>query len=317
MEFYAGKSVSLVVGAGSGGGYDAWGRFLAQHLARHIPGEPTIIVQNFTGAGGLRAALHIPNVAPKDGTVIGLIQPTALVAPLLGTKEALFDLRRFSWIFNPPGREYSLCSSWFSSVRAAQDLFTKGHRRRHRCRHLDNGGLSERDHAVLGTHIKIISGCYQRRHERLCAMERGEVGDSHGAALSTYKVVRPLWLRDKKLNFLLQTSLDKDPELPDVPWIMDFAKSDDQRHILELILAPRLIVRPVFSPRRKFRRRRIVCRRCARRSTPPWWIPELLKDAAAQKLDIIPMTGASRQRRPSRPGSTRRRSRCVPPPPTR
>src|SRR5579864_6782452 len=123
--FYAGRTVTLIVGAGSGGGYDSWGRLLARHLGRHIAGEPTIIVQNFTGAGGLRAALHIYDVAPRDGSVIALIQTTALVAPLLGTKEAMFDSRRFSWI-GDMSREYSLCASWYrSKVKTAQDLFDK------------------------------------------------------------------------------------------------------------------------------------------------------------------------------------------------
>jgi len=287
-SFYAGRSITLVVGAGAGGGYDSWARFLARHLGRHIPGQPTVVVQNFTGAGGLRAALHIYNVAPKDGSVIGLVQATALVAPLLGTKEAQFDSERFSWIGNM-SKEYSLCSSWYESkIKTVRDLFDK--------EFIVGGtgaGTSMETYPnvlnnVLGTRIKIVSG-YNGGSDVYLAMERGEVDGRCGAALSTYKVVRPQWLAQHKLNFLLQTSLDRDPELPGVPWIMDYAKSDEQRHILQLILAPRLIVRPVFAPP-GIPEDRLAALRAAFDAAMA--DPEARKDAAITKLELIPMSAA-------------------------
>lgn len=246
-DFYHNKTVKLIVSAGAGGGYDLYGRTLAAYLGQHIPGSPSVIVENMTGAGGLSAAAYLYDVAPKDGSVIALIQSTAVLSPYLGTTPAKFNTEAFTWIGNM-SREYSLCVSWHASpIHVAEDLFDKefvvgssgaGSSMEAYPNALDN---------VLGTHIKVIPG-YTGGSAVLLAMERGEVQGRCGASLATYQAVRPDWLKNHLINLLLQTSLQKDPQLPDTPWIMDYAKTNEQKAILELVLGPRLIQRPVLAP---------------------------------------------------------------------
>lgn len=244
--FYSGRTVGLLVSAGAGGGYDAYARLMARHITKYIPGAPTVAVQNFTGAGGLRAAIHMYNVAPRDGSTIALIQSTALLAPVMG-EEKRFDPAKFSWIGNL-AEEFSVCASWHQSkVRTAKDLLTQ--------EFIVGGsgaGTSMESYPkvlnnIFGTKIKIISG-YKGGSDVLIAMERGEVDGRCGASLSTYRTVRPEWLTSGKINVLLQTSLKKDPDAGDAPWIMDLPMTAQQRATLELILAPRVMHRTFLAP---------------------------------------------------------------------
>jgi tripartite-type tricarboxylate transporter receptor subunit TctC len=281
-QFYRGKTVTLIVSAGVGGGYDTYARALAAHLGGHIPGAPTVVVQNMTGAGGLRAALFLYSTAAKDGSVVGLVQSTSVLSPLLGTTGADFDPLRFSWI-GSISREYSLCVSWHESkVRTVQDLLQKefvvGSSGAGTAMELYPHVLNR----LLGTHIKVISG-YDGGAPVLLAMERGEVDGRCGASLATYQAVRPDWIRDRKINFLLQTSLEKDPQLPNIPWVVDYVSRPQERAILDLVLAPRLIQRPVLGPP-DIPRDRLLALQGALDATLE--DPAFLKQAKAQKLDI-------------------------------
>jgi tripartite-type tricarboxylate transporter receptor subunit TctC len=286
--FYRDKTVNLIVSAGAGGGYDTFARTLAAHLGRHIPGSPAIVVQNMTGAGGLRAALYLDNVAPNDGSVIAMVQSTALISALLGSGGVKLDPARFTWIGNM-SREFSLCVSWHTSrIRTAQDLFEKEF-----VVGSSGAGTSMETYpniinSLFGSHIKIISG-YKGGASVLIAMERGEVDGRCGASLATYKAVRPNWVRDHKINYLLQTSLQKDPDLPDAPWLMDYVKTDEQRAILELVLAPRLIQRPVLAPP-NIPQDRVKALRDAFEATLA--DPEFRKEAKTRRLDISPSSAA-------------------------
>ncbi len=244
--FYTGRTINLLVSAGAGGGYDTYARLMSRHISKFIPGSPSIAVQNFTGAGGLRAAIHMYNVAPRDGSTIALIQSTALLAPIMGG-EKRFDPVKFSWIGNL-AEEYSVCASWHQSkVKTAKDLMTQ--------EFIVGGsgaGTSMESYPkvlnnIFGSKIKIISG-YKGGSDVLIAMERGEVDGRCGASLSTYRTVRPDWLPEKKINVLLQTSLKKDPLAGDAPWIMDLPMTEQQRATLELILAPRVMHRTFLAP---------------------------------------------------------------------
>ena len=245
-NFYSGRTINLLVSAGSGGGYDTYGRLMARHIVKYIPGSPSVAVQNFTGAGGLRAAIHMYNVAPRDGSTIALIQSTALLAPVMG-EEKRFDPAKFSWIGNL-AEEYSVCASWHtSSVKTAKDLLSR--------EFIVGGsgaGTSMESYPkvlnnIFGTKIKIISG-YKGGSDVLIAMERGEVDGRCGASLSTYRTVRPEWLETGKINILLQTSLKKDPAAGTAPWIMDLPMTAQQRATLELIMAPRMMHRTFLAP---------------------------------------------------------------------
>ena len=281
-DFYHGKTLTLIVSAGLGGGYDDYARVLAAHLGRHVPGAPSVVVQNMIGAGGLRAALYLYNIAPRDGSVIALVQSTSVLSPLLGTTEASFDPLRFSWLGNI-GREYSLCASWYASrIKTVQDLFDKefvvGSSGAGTAMELYPHVLNK----LLGTHIKVISG-YSGGTPVLLAIERGEVDGRCGASLATYEAVRPDWIRDHKINFLLQTSLEKDPELPDTPWVLDYVKTDRQKAVLELTMAPRLIQRPVLGPPDLPRDRFLALQKALEETLHD---PAFIQEANTRKLDI-------------------------------
>lgn len=280
-QFYVGRTINLLVSAGSGGGYDAYGRLMAHHIVKYIPGSPSVAVQNFTGAGGLRAAIHMSSVAPKDGSTIALIQSTALLAPVMGD-EKRFDPTRFSWIGNL-AEEFSVCASWHqSSVRTATDLLAK--------EFIVGGsgaGTSMESYPkvlnnIFGSKIKIISG-YKGGADVLIAMERGEVDGRCGASLSTYKTVRPEWLTSGKINVLLQTSLKKDPAAGATPWIMDLPMTETQRSTLELILAPRVMHRTFLAPPETQPDRLVTLRKAFASAVQD---PEFMNEAKATALDI-------------------------------
>ncbi len=280
-QFYVGRTINLLVSAGSGGGYDAYGRLMARHIVKYIPGSPSVAVQNFTGAGGLRAAIHMSSVAPKDGSTIALIQSTALLAPVMGD-EKRFDPTRFSWIGNL-AEEFSVCASWHqSSIRTATDLLAK--------EFIVGGsgaGTSMESYPkllnnIFGSKIKIISG-YKGGADVLIAMERGEVDGRCGASLSTYKTVRPEWLTSGKINVLLQTSLKKDPAAGDTPWIMDLPMTENQRSTLELVLAPRVMHRTFLAPPETQPDRLATLRKAFASAVGD---PEFMNEAKATALDI-------------------------------
>lgn len=281
-EFYRGKTLTLVVSAGVGGGYDNYARAFASHFGRNVPGSPTVVVQNMTGAGGLRAVLFLYNVAPKDGSTIALVQSTSVLSPLIGTTDAAFDPLRFSWLGNI-SREYSLCASWHTSkIQTVQDLLEKefvvGSSGAGTAMELYPHVLNK----LLGTHIRIISG-YNGGTPVLIAMERGEVDGRCGASLATYQAVRPDWIRDHKINMLLQTSLEKDPELPDVPWVVDYVKGEQQKALLELTMAPWLIQRPIVGPPDMPKDRFLALQNALDATLDD---PKFLDEARARKLDI-------------------------------
>jgi tripartite-type tricarboxylate transporter receptor subunit TctC len=280
-NFYNGRTIGLLVSAGSGGGYDTYGRLMARHIVKYIPGSPTVAVQNFTGAGGLRAAIHMYNVAPRDGSTIALIQSTALLAPIMGD-EKRFDPAKFSWIGNL-AEEFSVCASWHtSSVKTAKDLLTK--------EFIVGGsgaGTSMESYPkvlnnIFGTKIKIISG-YKGGADVLIAMERGEVDGRCGASLSTYKTIRPEWLETNKINVVLQTSLKKDPAAGNAPWIMDLPMTDQQRATLELIMAPRLMHRTFLAPPDTMPAQLATLRSAFAKAVED---PDFVAEAKHQSLDI-------------------------------
>ena len=225
--FYAGKQITLIAGSGVGGGYDLLARLAARHLGRLIPGHPTIVVQNMPAAGSLVATNQIYNSAPKDGTVIALIQRGMLLAKLSNPSGVRFELEKLNWLGNL-NSETGLVLTWHTAPhRRAQDLFEQ---------ELIVGGQTGVDpeitprlyNALIGTKFKIVTG-YNGTTEIALAMERGEVQGIGDWSWSSFKVQRPDWLPQKKVHLLLQGALTRDPELPDLPNALDFVKGDTER----------------------------------------------------------------------------------------
>jgi len=246
-EFYRGKNVELLIGYSGGGGYDVYARLLARHMGRHIPGNPTIVPRNMPGAGSLVLANWLYNVAPKDGTVIGATGRGTPFDPMLGIDAARFDPTKYLWL-GSMNNEVSVCVSWHTSGITKFDELLQ--------RELVVGGTgpsADTDqfpritNSVLGTKFRIISG-YPGGNDISLAMERGEVGGRCGWSWSSVISTRMNWFKEKKVHVLMQLALEKHDDLPDVPLVVDLAKTDEQRQILRLIFARQALGRPFMGP---------------------------------------------------------------------
>jgi len=246
-DFYAGKAITFIVGSGVGGGYDLQARLAARHLGKHIPGHPSIVVQNMPAGGGIAAANHIFSTAPKDGTAIALIQRGMLLSRLTNPGGTRFEIDKFHWLVSL-NSETALVLAWNASAphRTTRDLFEK---------ELIVGGIVGVDpettpklyNALIGTKFKIVNG-YNSTAQIALAMERGEVHGIADWSWSSIKSVRPTWLPEKKVTALLQGALKREPELGDLPSALDFVRNEADRKVLELHFTQKLAARPVIAP---------------------------------------------------------------------
>ena len=246
-DFYAGKQINLIVGAGVGGGYDLQARLTARHLGKHIPGHPSIIVQNMPAAGGIQATNHIYSGAPKDGTMIALVQRGMLLAKLTYPQSVRFEIDKLNWI-GSLNSEVAVAIAWHTSpVKKAEDLFVQ---------ELVVGAAGATDQSnifptalnrVLGTKFKVVAG-YRGSADNALALERGEVAGIGGMNFSSIQATRPDWLKDAKVNVLLQLSLQRHPELPNVPTALDIGRTDTEKTVLKLVFAQSQMGRAVFAP---------------------------------------------------------------------
>src|SRR5258708_17760937 len=246
-DFYKGKNVELYIGCSVGGGYDLWARVLARHIGHHIPGNPTVVVKNMEGAGSLRLANWLYRVAPKDGSVFGIIGRGTGFDPLLGQQAAQFDGTKFTWI-GSGNHEVSVCVAYGdrAGITKFADLQTKEMTVGGTGASADTDQFPKVVNGVLGTKMKVVSG-YPGGNDVVLAMERGELQGRCGWSWSSVKATHGSWITEKKLNILVQLSLQKHPDLPDVPLIVDLANSDEDRQILKLLFA-RQVMRPPSSP---------------------------------------------------------------------
>jgi tripartite-type tricarboxylate transporter receptor subunit TctC len=246
-DFYAGKQVELLIAGSVGGAYDVYARALSRWMPKHIPGNPTFVPKQMIGAGGLTAANHLYNAAPKDGTSIALVNNPVPFMPLLGEKKAMFDPAKINWIGSAAG-EVALLIVWHTSPlqtleQAQQKEMTVA---------TAGAGSGSEFYArllngFLGTKLKLISG-YQGSSDGLLAMERGEVDGWSDIMWSTLNATKQQWVKDNSIRILVQIALKKHPQLPDVPLAADYAKTPEDKAALELALAPLVIARPFMAP---------------------------------------------------------------------
>jgi tripartite-type tricarboxylate transporter receptor subunit TctC len=288
-EFYKGRNVELYIGYSVGGAYDLYARVLARHLGKHIPGSPTIVPKNMEGAGSLRLANWLYNVGAKDGTVLATIGRGTAFDPLLGSKGAQFRADKFTWI-GSANNEVSVCVAWKTSgITRLEDALS---------RELIVGGTGQAAdtdqfprilNGILGTKFKIVTG-YPGGNDVTLAMERGEVkgrcGWSWSSVLSTHK----RWIDDKSITVLVQLSLNKHPDLPDIPLIMDFAKTEDQQQMFKLIFARQVMGRPYLVPPDLPKDRAEALRKAFMDTMED---KEFLVDAEKSQLEITPVDGAA------------------------
>jgi tripartite-type tricarboxylate transporter receptor subunit TctC len=285
--FYRGKTVRLVVGVAVGSGYDINARLLARHLAAHIPGNPNIIVQNLPGAGSLTMTNQLYAAGPFDGSVIGASFNGMPTTPLLQPTGARFDPVKLNWI-GSTNRETQVTYVWHTApVQKLEDLATTELIVGAQAPGSTQYDFPQLANALFGYKFKVITG-YESTPKIHLAMERGEIHGNGATNWSTLKALNPDWIRDKKVRVLVQWGLNKHPELPDVPLILDAAKSDADRAALKLVIARLEYGRPFFMPPNVPAERVTAVRRAFDAAVKD---PTYLAEAEKLKIDVDPLTG--------------------------
>jgi len=291
-DFYKGKNVELYIGYSVGGGYDLYARVLARHIGSHIPGNPTIVVKNMEGAGSLRLANWLYRVAPQDGSVFATFGRGIAFDPLLIGKGDQFDAVKFNWL-GSANNEVSVCVALKDSgITKFEDLFTKELAVGGTGTSADTDQFPRVLNSILGTHFKIVEG-YPGGNDVVMAMERGEVQGRCGWSWSSVKSTHKSWIDDKKMVVLVQLSLNKHPELPDVPSVLDFAKTDEQRAILKMIFARQVMGRPYVAPPNLPADRVAILRQAFMATMQD---KDFLAEADKAGLEITPVAGEDIQR---------------------
>jgi tripartite-type tricarboxylate transporter receptor subunit TctC len=251
-EYLAGKQISLFIGTTAGGGYDLYARTLARHIARHIPGHPSIIAKNMPGAGGLTLANYLYNRAASDGSELATVQNGLPFEKLFQTlsadgKNALFDATKFGWIGSIMQTVFVTVTWHASGVKTLQEATMKEVVLGASATSSDSYILAMLSNNLLGTKFKVVHG-YAGAAEVDLAVENGEVQGEAGKDWSTLTSTRPQWISDKKINILLQMGLKTRPDLKGVPTAIELARTPDDRQIMEIVFAKFGMSRPFLAP---------------------------------------------------------------------
>ena len=289
-DFYAGKNIDFLVGADAGGGYDIYARAVARHWGKYIPGHPTIVVRNMPGAGSGRAASYIGTVAPRDGTAIGAIMPGAIVGPLLDDKpQAGFDPTKVTYLGTADsGVRVCLTMKQAKTKTFAEALTGKT------IVGASGGNSATNDYANLHKHTSgakfDVVGGYQGTVSIGLAMERGELDGVCGWDWSSVKSQKPDWIKNDKVNILVQVGLDPDPELTrmGVPPIWDFVKDEAARKIVELVVSQQVFMRSYIAPPGTPADRIEILRKAFDQTVKD---PAFLADAERMRIAIEPLSG--------------------------
>jgi len=246
-DFYRGKTLAVVVGHEAGTGYDFFGRTLARHFGSHLPGTPNVVVQNMQGAGGLKAANWLYNVAPKDGTSIAVFAPEAAFKPLFGDPAALFNAVKFAWIGNMD-ESIGTCAVSDQSGIANLDHLLK------RDALFGATGIaaptSQMTYGLInfvGARIKVVQG-YKGTADVRIALNRGEIDGACGPSVSTLKTQWQDEIASGRIRPIVQFGIKKSPDLPGVPGIYDYAKSDAEREVFDIAFGSHALGRPLLAP---------------------------------------------------------------------
>jgi predicted outer membrane repeat protein len=245
-EFFKSASLSMYVGSGGGGGYDAIARLLARHLSRYLPGNPNFVIKNMPTAAWVAAANFIYNSAPRDGSAILAAQNASLMLPLYDSPVAHYDPRKLEWIGSTDKQQAICVTAIASSIKTLQDATQREVPVAATGVSAGPGVYPKILNALFGTKFKVISG-YDTGGMRL-AVEKGEVEGICGLAWQTYKAISFDWIESRKINVVVQMGLEKNPELPQVPLAIDLLSNPDDRKVLELIVLPQEFGRPFVAP---------------------------------------------------------------------
>jgi len=288
-DFYRGKTVNVLIGVGAGGEYDLQARLVAKHIGRHIPGNPSVVAQNMTGASGLKMQNYLYVQAPRDGTYIGMSQNAFPAAQAAGLPGIQFDAAKFAWLGTIAPVNETMTVWHTSGILSIEDA-----RKRETVAGATSKGAITYIYAAmmnefLGTRFKIVTG-YNGGNEINLAMERGEV-EARNNTWSSWKATKPTWLRDKSITVIAQAG-PRAPDL-DAPSVEQLAKTAEDRRVIELVVSGTQLGRPLFiTP--GVPEERVKALRAAFDATMK--DPEFLADAASLNFEIAPVGGAALQK---------------------
>lgn len=286
-DFFKGKTITIITSTGAGGAYDHSARAITRHMPRYLPGAPSMVVRNMPGGGHTLATNYMMSQAPRDGTTIATVSNTIPLHQATDGKGVRYDARKLNWI-GSLGISNVITSTWAAAgVRTFEDVLT---------REVTAGATGAGSgmwlypnamNQLLGTRFKIVMG-YKSSAEVDLAMLRGEVVARSGASYYGYVQERPEWLRDKKINVLVQAGAVREKELPDVPMMHELAKTDEARQLLSLMSSPVKVGRPFLAPPDVPAERVAMLRRAFDAVMKD---PEFLAEAKSLSLEVAPMSG--------------------------
>jgi tripartite-type tricarboxylate transporter receptor subunit TctC len=288
-EFYRGNTVELYIGSTVGGGYDAYGRLVARHIGKHIPGNPVVVPQNMEGTGSIRLTNWLFEAAPKDGTVFALVNRGVAFVPLLGERQfAQFDPREFNWL-GSASDDVSVCIAHErTGLTRFEQLYEQELIVGNTGPGADGSFMTDVVGSLLGARIRAVTG-YPGGNEIYLAIEQGEVDGMCGLAWSALNTARPQWLRDGTVNILLQLGLRNEPALDGVQPVMELPLSTEQRQILRLVLLRAYFGRPFVAPPGIPEARAATLRDAFDATMRD---SQLLAEAETLRISIAPISGA-------------------------
>jgi tripartite-type tricarboxylate transporter receptor subunit TctC len=290
-DFYKGKQMRMIIRSGAGAGYDTYARLLTKHMMKYIPGEPSVINVNMPGAGGITAANYVANIAPKDGTILTIVSVGLPMDQATGLNKSFkADLTAFNWVGNMSDSNQIMVTWHTSETRTLDDAM----KRQTIIAAAGAGSFSSMIpsalNSVLGTKFKII--IYQEGLEPNLAMERGEVEGRGTESYVTTASVTPHYIRDHLINILVQIGMKRDKAMPDVPLLIEYAKTEEQKEVLTFFSKAVLIGRPIATTPGVPKERVAALRRAFDAAIAD---PDFKADAEKQKAEISPMTGEETQ----------------------
>ncbi len=289
-KFYSGRQLSLIVGTAPGSGYDVVGRTVARHMSKYIPGQPSVVVRNMPGAGGVVATNHVANIADADGSVIAVVGREAIFDPIFSgsASRAKYDPRKFVWLGTPNyevGMAYAMTASKVEHIE---------HAMRREVTVAASGATSGSAitprllNALIGTKFKIIMG-YPGSMDAMQAMERGETDARVTSGWAGPETVKGMeWVAQGKARLLLQIGVRRHPAYPNIPSVLDFAKSDEDRQLIELLFVGQELGRPFFAPAGVPQDRAVALQKAFADTMED---REFKAEGDAQMLDLQPLLG--------------------------
>jgi tripartite-type tricarboxylate transporter receptor subunit TctC len=289
-DFYQKRQMVLLIGNNVGSDYDLSGRLVGRHITRHIPGAPLLVPQNMPGASSLIATNYLFNIAPQDGSVLGSALQSIPLRQAFGDDNVKFDAAKLQWIGNPATSPNVMVMWHTSPIKTLEDAMRQAVPMGATTPDAASGVEVALTNNVLGTKFQLVTG--YKGPQINFALEQGEVQGRSGQTWSGWKTSHPHWVKDGLIRPVLQIGLERAADLPDVPLMVDFAKTTDQRQILELFSAPVQIGRPLLvGPR--VPAERVALLRTAFRETMA--DPTFLADAKQMNLDVSPVYGEALQ----------------------